>query len=166
MAPHRGAVAPAVTIRRATSEHVGAVAAIEAASFTQPWSRRSFFALVRASNVLFLVATDEGERVLGYAVVYVAADESELANLAVPAETRGTGVGRKLLQAAISAALERGARTMFLEVRESNAVAQALYRSAGFQDVARRKRYYEEPVEDALVMRRDFSEPAAGGMAP
>ena len=50
---------------------------------------------------------------------------------------------------------------MFLEVRESNVAAQSLYQSAGFQQVSRRRRYYEEPVEDALVMRCNFPEPDA-----
>lgn len=144
-------------IHVALPRDVDAVAAIEAASFTQPWSRRSFRALVEARNVIFLVATDAADRVQGYAVVYVAADQSELANLAVTRERRGEGYGRRLLVQCMAAARERGARTMFLEVRESNRSAQELYRSVGFHPVSRRRRYYEEPVEDALVLRHDFA---------
>lgn len=165
-ATYRSAGTHAVAIRPAGVEDVPPVAAIEAASFTQPWSRRSFVALVRATNVCFLVATNDAREVQGYAIAYCAADQSELANLAVRAGARGTGIGRALLEAVMSASVERGARTMYLEVRESNVAAQHLYRSAGFRPVARRKRYYEEPAEDALVLRCDFAAAAATDAEP
>ena len=96
----------------------------------------------------------QGERseVLGYAVLYVVADQAELANLAVAPAFRGRGVGRALLESVVAVARELGVRQLFLEVRQSNSVAQRLYRSVGFVPVALRRGYYEAPVEDALVM--------------
>jgi len=65
----------------------------------------------------------------------------------------------------------RGVRAAFLEVRESNTAARALYGSRGFREIGRRKNYYRRPVEDALVMRRiievaeDGEEKTAGSFA-
>jgi ribosomal-protein-alanine N-acetyltransferase len=89
---------------------------------------------------------------LGYAVLYVVADQAELANLAVAPAVRGRGVGRALLESVLAVAQELDVREIFLEVRQSNYVAQRLYRSVGFVPVALRRGYYEAPVEDALVM--------------
>lgn len=141
-----------VTVRPAQDRDLDDVAAIERSVFKDPWSRRSFVELVHAPRVSFLVAADENA-VVGYAVLLLAGYESELANLAVTRLMQGQGVGRRLLREAISAARERGAKEVFLEVRASNASAIALYASEGFQAVGRRVRYYARPIEDAIVMR-------------
>ncbi|HEX7120762.1 MAG TPA: ribosomal protein S18-alanine N-acetyltransferase [Gemmatimonadaceae bacterium] len=150
------------TVRAATTADLDAVAAIEAATFSSPWSRRSFGYLVGADIADFLVA-ELGSVVAGYAVVYFGGDQSELANLAVAESYRRCGIGRLLLESAMARARARGAREMFLEVRASNHGAQELYASKGFRPVARRRAYYSDPVEDALVMRADLAsvEPAA-----
>ena len=128
-----------------------AVHAIEQASFTDPWSVRDFRECV-ASDVLFLVAT-AGAGVDGYVIAQDAADEGEILNLAVaPARHRG-GIGRALVEDVLAALAERGARQVFLEVRESNTAARALYAALGFAEVGRRSRYYRRPVEDAIVLR-------------
>jgi len=102
-----------------------------------------------------MVATKGGENaVAGYVVALVASDQAEILNLAVnPSERRG-GLGGDLLDAAFGALVARGAREVFLEVRESNVAALALYRSRGFAGLSRRGSYYRNPVEDALVLRR------------
>lgn len=141
-----------VAIRRAQSDDLDAIAALERDSFGQPWSRRSFADLLSSRQVVFFVAGSPGE-LSGYAVLFVAGDEAELANIAVANAERGRGIGRRLLTACADAAYERGARQVFLEVRASNSVAQSLYASAGFVEVSRRVRYYDHPVEDALVLR-------------
>jgi len=81
-------------------------------------------------------------------------DEAEIANLAVSDDARRGGIGARLLDHAIEAARDRKSRVVFLEVRESNAAARALYSSRGFEVAARRSKYYRKPVEDALVLRR------------
>ena len=146
-----------ISIRPAETRDVDAVTAIERESFTLPWSKRSFVDLVRSHEGIFLVATYPNGAVVGYAVLLVAGDESELTNIAVAASARGQGVGKLLLDAIVLRAQQRRASRVFLEVRESNMTAQALYAAKGFQSVARRRRYYSQPVEDALVLRLDLS---------
>lgn len=155
-------VASELTIRRAEPGDLPAVTAIERGSFSDPWSASAFLALLERSEALFCVATTprageagEGrEEVIGFTVGYVALDQAELANVAVRAEARGRGVGRRLVEHVIRECAHRGALELFLEVRESNAAARGLYRSEGFSEIGRRRRYYERPVEDALILRR------------
>jgi len=142
-----------VVVRPATAADIDDVTAIERDAFSQPWSRDSFADLVRAREAVFLVAIASDRSVAGYAILLVAAGHSELANLAVTRTARGQGVGRRLVAEAIAHARAHEATEMFLEVRESNRAAQTLYASAGFQSVARRRHYYEQPMEDALVLR-------------
>lgn len=97
------------------------------------------------------------DAVVGFSVVYLAGDEGDLANLATAESARRCGVGRRLLEHVLAVACGRGARVIFLEVRESNAAARALYESAGFVDVGRRAKYYARPVEDALILRKELS---------
>ena len=86
-------------------------------------------------------------------IVAAVLDEAEVLNLAVSPSCRGLGVGGMLLDAALSEAAAAGATSVFLEVRESNVAARALYASRGFTEISRRSRYYRKPVEDALVLR-------------
>jgi len=87
-------------------------------------------------------------------VAWFVVDEAEIANLAVSDEARRAGIGARLLDFAVAAADHRQCRVVFLEVRESNVAARALYASRGFQVAGRRSKYYRKPVEDALVLRR------------
>jgi ribosomal-protein-alanine N-acetyltransferase len=95
----------------------------------------------------------EHEVIAGYVVAWFVMDEGEIANLAVAAELRRRHIGATLLDAAIHAARSRHVSSVYLEVRDSNVAARALYASRGFVEIARRKRYYRKPVEDALVLR-------------
>jgi ribosomal-protein-alanine N-acetyltransferase len=140
---------------------VPAVHAIEQAAFTDPWSVRDFRECV-ASEVVFLVAAAP-DGVAGYVIAQDAADEGEILNLAVVPARHRAGIGRALVEHALAALGKRGAERVFLEVRESNAAARALYRVLGFQEVGRRSRYYRRPVEDAIVLRAAI--PADGGHA-
>ena len=146
----------AVRLRRATAADVDAIAAIERLAFSDPWSRESFATLARSPEVYFLVA-DAGGAPVGYLVAWYVLDEGEVANIAVAPSARGTGVGARLLDAALAEARRRAVGHMFLEVRESNAVARRLYGSRGFIELGRRKRYYRDPVEDALVLRCELA---------
>jgi len=88
-------------------------------------------------------------------VALEAADEGEILNLAVAPDGRRRGLGRELVRATIDALTEREVRQVYLEVRESNAPARALYATFGFKEVGRRQQYYRRPVEDAIVLRLD-----------
>jgi ribosomal-protein-alanine N-acetyltransferase len=142
-----------IAIRGAAAHDLDTIAALEASTFSQPWSRQSFADLAATPFAKVLVAASAAGAVVGYAVVYFASDQSELANLAVAVTHRGQGIGRRLLEGAIAEAMAHGATAMFLEVRASNVAAQSLYESAGFERVGIRRRYYQQPVEDALVLR-------------
>lgn len=163
-AAHPGRAAR-VRVRAATLDDVDAVARIERASFGDPWSHAAFVSLASNPAVYFVVAeltpAPAGVHVAGYLVAWFVLDEGEIANVAVAGTLRGHGVGGRLLDAALAEAGRRGVERTFLEVRESNAAAQALYASRGFATIGRRRHYYRHPVEDALVLRR-----TAGGAAP
>lgn len=131
-----------------------AVMLIERRSFTAPWEETTFHALMRRPSAALLVAEAEG-RLVGYAVLWFAADEGELGDLAVHPEARRRGVGREIVRACLEEARRRGARSLFLEVRSSNLAARGLYEGMGFRTVGLRKAYYASPVEDAVVMRLD-----------
>jgi len=137
------------------------VHAIEQASFSDPWSLRDFRECV-ASDIVFLVAAAP-EGVAGYVIAQDAADEGEILNLAVASARLRGGIGRALVEQVLAALAERGARQVFLEVRESNGAARALYASLRFEEVGRRSSYYRRPVEDAIVLRAAI--PADGGDA-
>jgi [ribosomal protein S18]-alanine N-acetyltransferase len=144
-----------VTIRTARRDDVDDVAAIERRAFNDPWSAGSFRALFGNPLVHFAVAEESiTGRIFGYVVAWVVIDEAEIANLAVADEARRAGIGARLLDHAIAATRERNSRVVFLEVRESNTAARALYSSRGFEVAGRRSKYYRKPVEDALVLRR------------
>jgi ribosomal-protein-alanine N-acetyltransferase len=140
---------------RAHRAHIPEVAAIEKACFSDPWSEASFRQAVDSPGVFFRVATEgAGGVVVGYVVAWFAGGEGEVANVAVAPAARGRGLGGLLLDAAIAAAAEHRAEALYLDVRESNARARALYDSRGFVEVGRRRRYYRRPAEDAIILRR------------
>ncbi len=126
---------------------------IERRSFTVPWSEATFRGLLRRQSAALLVGEEDG-RLVGYAVLWFAAGEAELGDLAVHPESRSRGLGRWLLHGALAEAARRGAAEVYLEVRESNAAARRLYERAGFATTGVRPDYYTEPREDAILMRR------------
>jgi ribosomal-protein-alanine N-acetyltransferase len=144
-------MAPGCRIRAASSADLTAIAEIERACFPDPWSLEAFRAHLRD---VFLVAHD-GDRLAGYAIAWTVTPEAEILNLAVAPAVRRRGTGRALLAALLAALGQRVVRRVFLEVRVSNRAAASLYAGAGFQEVGRRRGYYEHPREDALILARD-----------
>jgi len=137
-------------------EDLDEVMAIEQAIYSHPWTRGNFVdSLVAGYECRTLRLDGSGNApLLGYFVVMVAAGEAHLLNLSVAAAWQRKGHGGSLLREAAATARSRGARSMFLEVRPSNAGAQALYTRFGFRRVAVRRGYYPAPAgrEDALVL--------------
>jgi ribosomal-protein-alanine N-acetyltransferase len=127
---------------------------IERRSFSAPWEESTFRGLMRRPSAALLVAETDDE-LTGYSVMWFAADEGELGDIAVLPERRGEGIGQALLRESIVVAASRGTRSLYLEVRESNEAARRLYEKVGFSVVGVRKQYYTEPVEDAIVMKLD-----------
>ena len=143
-----------VTVRAAAECDLEAIHAIECASFGDPWSLDSFRDLIDHPRAKMEVAIGADGGVIGFAIAWYVADESEIANIAVARAARRRGVGAALLDRILTAAAEFGALSVFLEVRESNEEARTLYGARGFEIAGRRIKYYRKPDEDALIMRR------------
>lgn len=142
-----------MTIRRITAEDIPAIGAILAASpQAAQWDLREF---VQPDwpHMAVWVAEENGE-VAGVVAARTASVEAEILNLAVAAGRRRQRVGRQLVDAAIEASRAEGVQVVFLEVRESNAAARAFYERLRFAETGRRRGYYRDPVEDALVLSR------------
>lgn len=107
-----------------------------------------------------LLVVEEDGQVMGFIVGRVVADEWEIENIAVGGPARRRGLGSHLLGEFLNMMRRRGGRTVFLEVRESNLAARKLYEKWAFLETGRRKGYYQDPPEDALVLR--FSFPSEG----
>ena len=141
-----------VHVRVATRADVEAMANIEAEAFSDPWPPSAFVDLLAQTHARVMVAVCDGE-LAGYCILLSAIDEGELANIAVHRSARGLGVGADLLDETIAHAAQQGIASVYLEVRVSNSPARGLYESRGFHPVGRRRAYYREPLEDALILR-------------
>lgn len=147
---------PEVEFRPCGARDLDAIGAIERATFPEPWTRDQFAALLAHPAGIGWVAEAARQGDVGYAFGWVAADEAELADLAVREDVRRCGVGKGLVDAFATEAGARGARRLYLEVRASNIAAQRFYDRLGFDVVGRRVAYYRSPREDALVMRAEL----------
>jgi ribosomal-protein-alanine N-acetyltransferase len=144
-------------IRGMRLEDIPAVSAIDRASFPNPWPESTYrYELLenRVAHVLVVEARLSAE-VVGMAGYWLVVDEAHISTFAVHPRWRNRGVGSALLRALLRQAAELGATSALLEVRAGNGPAQALYRRFGFRKVGRRKGYYRDNGEDALLMNRD-----------
>jgi ribosomal-protein-alanine acetyltransferase len=147
-----------VTLRPATPADLDAIMAIEERSFpTDAWSRDTMAAEVAGEHGRYLVDEVDGV-VIGYGGVRAlrGSIDADIQTIALLAEHRGTGRGRRLLRALLAEAETRGAREVFLEVRADNPAAEGLYLAEGFTEIGRRPRYYQPDDVDAIVMRLDL----------
>ena len=145
-------------IRRATSDDLEAIMAIEHASFpTDAWSAETMAAELAGEYSHYLVDEQDG-RVVGYAGLRSVrgASDADIQTIALLDAHRGAGRGRALLVALLSEASARGNREVFLEVRADNPGAEGLYLSEGFTELGRRPRYYQPDGVDAIVMKLDL----------
>jgi [ribosomal protein S18]-alanine N-acetyltransferase len=149
-------------LRRATARDLSAMSALHAASFPDAWSGVSLGELLASPGAFAFIAIEVSSLAAGFVLARVAAGEAEVLTIAVRPNARHKGLGRVLMEAAAAHAREMGARTMFLEVGETNAAARRLYRTLGFAEVARRKGYYD--TENGLVLKAELplSAPALG----
>ncbi|MCD7732135.1 MAG: ribosomal protein S18-alanine N-acetyltransferase [Oscillospiraceae bacterium] len=139
-----------MTIRLMLESDITAVCEIEKECFTaEAWSEESFMYRLGKSGFISLVAIDSGE-VVGYIAASEILDEQYLDSLAVRADYRGQGVATELMKSAFDPQ-----KTVYLEVRESNLPAINLYKKLGFEEYAKRRNYYENPTENAILMRNE-----------
>lgn len=140
-------------IRRMGAEDVAEVAALEAENFSRPWSLAAFEQLLSDNNYIVLVLRD-AEMLAGYCVLLCAGEEADITNVCTAAPARGSGVATALLTALMEEGNTRAVKEYFLEVRQGNQAARALYEKLGFRETGIRKDYYEEPRENAVLMKR------------
>ncbi len=142
-----------IKIRNAKMDEFHALEEISVSSMSEPWKEADFMSAEKNEYALILAAVEEDEPV-GYAVGYFAADEAELPSIAVSPQMRRRGIGDALLNELFIQVRQRGAAKLFLEVRESNEAAIALYEKNGFITAGTRRHFYSNPEEDALVMMK------------
>lgn len=140
-----------LTFRAMTTEDADAVAEIEEKSFAMPWKRDDFWREAQNELATYIVGELDG-KIVAYAGAWVSFNQAEVMSVAVIPELRGQGVGTILFGELIQAVKARGATAITLEVRPSNAAAIKLYQSFGLRSVGRRKGYYLDNGEDALIM--------------
>lgn len=136
-----------------------AVMEIERRAYPFPWTHGIFRDCLRADYPAWIL--HEGDRILGYGVLSIAAGEAHVLNLCIDPAGQGRGRGRRLLRALLKLAAGQGAQRVFLEVRPSNPQAIALYHDEGFNEIGRRPRYYPSHAgrEDAIVMAKELLDP-------
>ncbi len=151
-------MSPGVLLRQAQAPDLAALAALEAACFTHPWTEAQIaeeMAVAAPGGVFVLEGPPRPDGTAGicaHCAFRLVLDEMHVMNVAVAPTARRRGLARRLLGFALRRATRAGARVAFLELRAGNREALALYESLGFRRVSRRRAYYRQPVEDALVL--------------
>ena len=147
-------------IRRMCQEDVAQITEIDHEAFPTMWPPANYERELKVSLAHYIAACEDGrpaggikeQYIVGFAGLWMMADEAHITNIAVRHGHQRRGIGEHLLIAMISLAMEQNARTLTLEVRASNTAAQKLYHKYGFTQVDIRRSYYTDNREDALVM--------------
>jgi len=138
-------------IRRSIPADAPEIAAAEENIFSDAWSERSITDLISTEGAMCYTARD-GDRVIAYILGRVIAPEGEIYRIAVLPEYRRRGIGYRLLDYAVKTSRGRGLECLFLEVRSQNLPAIKLYTAYGFREIGRRRGYYKNPTDDAIIM--------------
>ncbi len=138
-------------MRRMTEEDIPDVIEIEKRSFISPWTRGMFAQTLESPVARNLVMTESGD-IVGYVIFYQAGLEMHIMNIAVHPARRRQGIGLDIMKRVIEGARINSVEECFLEVRETNFPAQGLYERLGFKRIGKRRGYYTETNEDAIVM--------------
>ena len=137
------------------SSHVAQIAQLEKICFSDPWSENSIASELENKLAFWLVAV-EGETVAGYIGSQTVVGETDMMNVAVHPDFRRRGIAEALISTLIDNLKQMESHCLTLEVRASNAPAIALYEKLGFSEIGRRKNYYRNPREDALILRKEW----------
>lgn len=145
------------TVRNMTKADIDAVLRIEQSAYGFPWTEGIFRDCLRVGYHSFVAERDG--LVVGYVLMNTVLNEGHILNLCVDPSVRRQGIARRLLQSVIELALQLEAATLFLEVRESNTAALALYADFGFNEIGIRRNYYPAPVgrEDAIMLVKQLN---------
>jgi len=145
-----------ISIKPATEDILPRLLEIEQETFTNPWTYGMFQEEFLRQDSFFTVISENGNP-LGFCILRrMTDDEGQLFNIAVAKSARRQGFADTLMKVAIRHAEDNGLKSLYLEVRESNEAAIALYGQHGFKQVGTRKGYYDKPTEDALIMTKDI----------
>lgn len=148
-----------LSLRPADETDLDAIWAIETAVFgDEAWTRELVREELTADHRSYLVLVDTEGRLVGYGGLLAIGTEGDVQTIALAPPIRGTGQGRRLLNALLDAAVERGVRQVFLEVRADNPPAISLYEAVGFKEIGVRPKYYQPDGVDAIVMRLRLAE--------
>ncbi|MDP8225438.1 MAG: ribosomal protein S18-alanine N-acetyltransferase [Candidatus Lernaella stagnicola] len=150
---------PEISIDCAMPDDLEAIAHIDAEAFLTPWHIDSFHDALSRSYALFFAVRNGGE-LIGYSLAWLVADELHILKFAIDKSFRSCGLGRELLEATLRRAKAKDASIAWLEVRPSNREALAMYTRAGFKVAYRRRRYYSDTGEDAIILVFSLSEDA------
>ena len=145
-----------LTVREAREGDLAALLAIEQRASHDPWGEGAILSQLASDVGVSLVCEEDG-RLFGSLYLCCLAPESEVLALAVLPEKRRRGIGRLLLENGMKILKSGGACVLYLDVRESNAPARALYSSLGFRENGRRRGFYSAPKEDAVLMERELN---------
>ena len=137
------------------ASHVDQIARLEKICFSDPWSENSIASELDNKLAFWLVAA-EGENVVGYIGSQTVMDETDMMNVAVHPDFRRQGIAEALVNGLVDRLKAMGSHCLTLEVRASNAPAIFLYEKLGFSEIGRRKNYYRNPREDALILRKEW----------
>lgn len=140
-------------LREMTIEDLEQVMEIEEDLFRVPWTREGYFTFLTRKDAMFLVVEEKGQ-ILGYCGLLMVLDEGDVTNVAVRRDRQKEGIGNFLMESMIRLAEGMGVTTIHLEVRTSNETAVRLYERNGFTRDGIRRNYYQNPVEDAILMTR------------
>ena len=151
-----------IKIAYASEKDVPRIVEIMQDAVSPIWTSDAFLSEMRKSDSFFLVALDDAvvenetgsPRCMGFAVVRQVGDDGELLQIAVDRSTRRCGIGSLLIAAVLDYSAKNALHSVFLEVRSSNVAAISLYEKNGFEPVRTRKDYYDNPTEDAIVMKK------------
>lgn len=144
-----------MTIVKMNESHVPFVAELEKICFSDPWSENSVASELNNKLAFWLVAEEEG-RVAGYIGSQTVCNETDMMNVAVHPDFRRRGIAEALVNALVEELKIMESHCLTLEVRTSNAPAIALYEKLMFAEIGRRKNYYRNPREDALILRKEW----------
>lgn len=147
---------PSPSISPMRTDDLDEVVAIERASFGMPWSRGAFLYEIEQNRVARCWVLREADRVTAYLCLWEIGEELHVTNIAVHPSHRRRGLARQLLGAILTDGHSRRLRSVTLEVRPTNEEARTLYESLGFRVVGRRRGYYYDTGEDALIMETDL----------
>ena len=137
------------------ASHVAQVAELEKICFSDPWSENSVASELQNKLALWLVSVEE-DRVSGYIGSQTVMGETDMMNVAVHPDFRRQGIAEALVLALVAELQNIASKCLTLEVRASNEPARQLYEKLGFSQIGRRRNYYRNPKEDALILRKEW----------